>query len=442
MRILVISRYFPPENKIGAVRPSRFARYLNQYDGVEVDALTVSPLGFDTAELKDEYCGVKVMRAASSGFVKRMNRLLKRGSSENTAGAKSAGGDPQSNKSSSAAFKRKIRKLLFNTRERMLNRSYLKNAKNILKTANVRYDVVFSSYSTEFSHEVGLWYKKKNPAVIWITDYRDALWGAGSAPEQIKKGSAFVKRISVYCDAVTVVSQSITDIHKNDFKDKPVYVIPNGYDPEDTVTADSKNAESLLSIVYTGELYNGKRDLTPLFRAIFDLKSAEKLSFDDLEIIYAGKSGDVFEKQISSYPGIRYNNLGFIQRRDALTLQAKADILLLASWCEPNERSILTGKFFEYLQMRKPVICVISGSASGSELTQMINGHSLGISYEDALKDKDYRKLCDYLENQINSKKKNGYVQFSSDEEFISRYDYKNITSMLYDSIKKQIAAR
>ncbi len=435
MRVLIICRYFPPENRIGAVRPSRFARYLNQYDGCDVTALTVSPLGASTAEYKDEYRGVKVMRAAPSAFVSRINGALKRGGKGTPAA--NAGAVPQS-KSNSVTFKQKIRKILFRIRERMLDASYLRGAKKILKKENSVYDVVFSSYSTEFGHEIGLWYKKKHPDIRWITDYRDALWGADSTQKQIKKGSSFVKRISAKCDAVTVVSKSIIDIHKKDFGNKPVHVIPNGYDAEDTVVTESKNTGMPLSVVYTGELYNGKRDLTPLFRAIFDLKTAQKLDFDDLQIIYAGKSVDVFESQISSYPGIRYENLGFIPRSDALKLQADADILLLASWCEPNEKSIITGKFFEYLQMKKPIVCIISGSASGSELTEIINGHDLGISFEAANKEADHEALCAYIEEQLACKKENGRVRFTPDEDYIKRFDYKNVTEQLYGVIKPE----
>ena len=434
MRVLVICRYFPPENRIGAIRPSRFARYLDQYDGTEVDALTVSPLGADKTEQTDDYRGVKVMRAAPSAFVSRINGLLKRGDNDKPASA-DAGAPSQVKKSTSGTFKQKIRKVLYNVRERMLDASYLRGAKKILKKQSAVYDVVFSSYSTEFGHEIGLWYKKKHPAVKWITDYRDALWGADSTQKQIKKGSAFVRRMSEKCDAVTVVSKSIVDIHKDDFKNKPVYVIPNGYDAEDTVISDNINKDGALTVVYTGELYNGKRDLTPLFSAITGLQNVQKLDLHDLKIIYAGKSGSVFESQISPYPGIEYENLGFIPRQDALKLQAEADMLLLASWCEPNEKSIITGKFFEYLQMRKPIVCIISGSASGSELTEMINGHRLGISCEAARKETDQKALCGYIERQLSCKKEHGRVNFTPDEEFIDRFDYKNITSMLYEVI-------
>ena len=132
-------------------------------------------------------------------------------------------------------------------------------------------------------------------------------------------------------------------------------MIYNGYDHEDQLPEAISQSDKIVRLVYTGELYNGKRDLSPLFQAISTLLKEQKIQPEDIEIIYAGKSGDCFVSQISCFPGIKYTNCGFISRQDALALQSGADLLLLASWCEPNEKEVLTGKFFEYLQMKKPI---------------------------------------------------------------------------------------
>ena len=438
MNVLIICQYFPPENKIGAVRPSRIAKYLNRYKDVDVNVLTVEPLGTDSQLYKDDFNGVAVYRVPVPLFIKRLNSFLSRNGG---VSATRIGGTPsntENNNVQRVALKQRIRSILFVTREMMLNKAYYFGAKRVLRKLNNSFDVVISTYNTEFGHNVGYWYKKNHPTVKWITDYRDPLFGAYSTPKQKKHGTEFVKRISKACDAITVVSRGIIDIHKDDFDGKPVFLIYNGYDSEDPLPETVLQHEKIVRLVYTGELYNGKRDLSPLFQAISNLQQDHIIQPEDIEIIYAGKSGDCFVSQISCFPKIKYTNLGFVSRKDALFLQAGADLLILASWCEPNEKEVLTGKFFEYLQMKKPIICLISGSASGCRLTKIINEHSLGFSYESESKETDQELLRSYIEKQVMEKKKHGSVTFVGDNEFVKRFDYQSLTDGFYEIIKSK----
>lgn len=434
MNILVICQYFPPENKIGAVRPSRIAKYLNRYEDTDVSVLTVLPLNGCPDYLTD-YCGVRVYRAAPSSAIVRINKILKHGAaSEKTAGASPA--YPADN-TGHVGLKHFLRVKLFNIREKLLAYSYYHRAIRILGKTDTSFDAIISTYNTEFGHKVALWYKKKHPGVKWIADYRDPLCGAYSTPEQKKHGTEFVRRVSKYCDVVTVAGKGIIDIHREDFENKPVYVIPNGYDSEDTVQVSAVSPSGPVRIVYTGELYNGKRDLTPLFEAITELEKNDKIKPEDTEVIYAGKSGSSFLSQLSRFPGIKSRNLGFISREEALSLQSGADILLLATWCEPNDKEVLTGKFFEYLQMKRPVLCIISGSASGCALTEIINSHFLGCSYEAANRETDFGMLCDYIEKQVSAKKTLGHVEFTGDDEYVKKFDYKTRADDFYRIIKE-----
>lgn len=435
MNTLIICQYFPPENRIGAVRPSRIAKYLDRYEEMQVSVLTVEPIDVDSPVLDDYYFGVGIKRVAIPRFVKRLNSLLKRNQHTNSS---LHGEINNSYKKTSfkGAFKNYIRGRLFRMRECILNQAYYSKAKRLLKENNTKYDVVISTYNTEFGHKIGLWYKKRHPEIKWITDYRDALWGSYSTLKQKKHGIRFVKRVSKWCDEITVVSNSIVEIHKRDFSDKPVHIIPNGYDLEDSFSAINMKNGMALRIVYTGELYNGKRDLTPLFKAISELIEDGIIKSKDIEMVYAGKSYDCFKSQIDVFPEICYRNLGFVDRQEALSLQSSADILLLASWCEPNEKEILTGKFFEYLQMKKPIICIISGSASGCRLTRIIKDHSLGFSYEAVTNETDKKYLYEYLKKQIFAKKALGHVEFVGDDEYIKRFDYKTIAGDFYKIIQ------
>ena len=433
MNVLIICQYFPPENKIGAVRPSKLAKYLSRYDNMKVSVLTVAPLDIDASILQKDYCGANVYRVTAPAIVKRLNNALKANAStdynNNVRNAKHDNNVP------SCSIKRRLRSFLYSVRESVLDIAYYSEAKKWLNNNDNIYDVVITTYNTEFGHKVGLWYKKKHPDIKWITDYRDPLWGAYSTPKQINHGKKFVKRISSACDVITVVSKGIIDIHNDDFCGKPVFTIYNGYDSEDPLPNEMAATGNTVQMIYTGELYNGKRDLTPLFQAILELQKEKRIHTEDIEIVYAGKSGDTFTAQISRFSDIMYKNLGFISRQEALALQYRADILLLASWCEPNEKKVLPGKLYEYYQMKKPIICLISGNASGCRLTQIINEHTLGFSYEAANKEPDHNLLCNYIDKQVKTKKIKGFVDFIGDDEYVKQFDYKYIADGFYKII-------
>ncbi len=53
---------------------------------------------------------------------------------------------------------------------------------------------------------------------------------------------------------------------------------------------------------------------------------------------------------------------GLIPREEALKKQREAQILLLLTWNDPTERGVYTGKVFEYLAARRPILSIgISG---------------------------------------------------------------------------------
>lgn len=435
MNVLIICQHFPPENEIGSIRPSRIAKYLNTLDDITVTVLTVVPFDIEKKELSNDYYGCSIIRVKPCSIIRTLNDFLKH--NESITKTSISNNREINAKHSKKGIKAYIRKLLFDTREKLLHISYLRNAKTELGRRQWKYDVLLSTYNTEFGHKIALWCKKKHPDVKWIADFRDSTWNSHSTRTVIKQGIKFVKKVSRECDAITVVSQSIIDIHKKEFGTVPIYLITNGYDHEDISRVNKKMiVGGPLRIVYTGDLYNGRRDLTPLFHAITKLFTDRIISPDDIEIIYAGKSEDSFCSQIANYKEIHYSSVGFLSRDESLSLQANADILLLASWCEPNEKSVLTGKFFEYLQMEKPIICVVSGTETGSELSKMIHNHKLGICYEAATHDTDFVPLCRYLEKTVLEKKNTGKVAYQADEQYVFEFDYEKIANKFYDIMK------
>ena len=60
-----------------------------------------------------------------------------------------------------------------------------------------------------------------------------------------------------------------------------------------------------------------------------------------------------------------------VDRATALKKQAESQILLLLNWDDPNEKGVYTGKIFEYLGAKRPIIAV-SGSSAGDNVVQRL----------------------------------------------------------------------
>lgn len=115
-------------------------------------------------------------------------------------------------------------------------------------------------------------------------------------------------------------------------------------------------AEERFRIVYTGSLYGGRRDITPLLRALLRLEPA---LIDRIDLIALGPDSHLV-KQISDRKGPAGLNVlvDKLSHDQARAIQKHSDLLVLINWnlhgSEPDY--ILTGKLFEYEATGNPVL--------------------------------------------------------------------------------------
>ncbi len=431
IRLLILCRYFAPENKIGAVRPAKIAKYLARTGKYKITVVTVLPYGVDALPYEVTDAGIEIYRV-NSGRLSSFLHFEKKG--------QGASASSEIATAKKRTLKHRIISLLFDIRIMLEKRAQLKNAKRALKGQDKKFDAVFSTYNTEFGHLLAMWYKKRNTKVRWIADFRDSVWLTNSSEKHIKKAKKFAKNVAERCDFITAVTDGILKTHESDFGARTREVVYNGYDLED-VAAFEPISDGILRMVYTGELYSGQRDLTPLFKALDVLSKRGKIDLSKVLITYAGNSGGVFEHQIKPYPDIKYENRGFIPRSEAIRIQLDSHILLLASWCHKNDKFTLTGKFFEYLGAKRPILCTVAGDESGCILKTIINDNNLGYCYENATDSVDFDELCAFLEEQYNVLAKDGKCIYAPDAEAVKLFDYKNIalqTDKIINSLLNQ----
>jgi glycosyltransferase involved in cell wall biosynthesis len=140
----------------------------------------------------------------------------------------------------------------------------------------------------------------------------------------------------------------------------PVVTIYNGFDPDDykQIRSKPRKYNKKFTIVYTGTIYRGFRDPSPLFTAISSLKQEGLISSDNLSIVFAGMDADVSDIAKKYNLSDCYLYLGLLPREEALQLQYDADVVLFLEYNNPSAPGILTGKLFEYLYIARDILAV------------------------------------------------------------------------------------
>lgn len=197
--------------------------------------------------------------------------------------------------------------------------------------------------------------------VPWIADFRDVFDQKGLAENQA--GKAYLKRIEPSllktCSMITTVSEPLREILEARHH-KPVYVVENGFDHADYVGGQDPEARaSVFHIVYTGKIIFPLRDPSPLFEAVSELVTDGKIEPAKIKISFYGTEAESTLLELAGrYPGL--DGIVDIQPRiafqEAVAIQKRASVLLHLA--HGSERGILTGKVFEYLGARRPILCI------------------------------------------------------------------------------------
>ena len=136
---------------------------------------------------------------------------------------------------------------------------------------------------------------------------------------------------------------------------KPTAVIYNGYDAEHCAAGpfDGARGRDGLEIVYTGGIYPGYRDPSPLFAA---MKRLDDQGLSCRMIFHGIRPSTVAPlaeaQNVSHLVEVRK----VLSHDAALRRQRESDVLVLLQWNDPKEQGNVPGKFFEYLGARRPIL--------------------------------------------------------------------------------------
>ena len=193
--------------------------------------------------------------------------------------------------------------------------------------------------------------------VPWIAEFRDRWSGDPYYARPAWRQAMEVRlerRIVGSAQAIVTVSEPWAERYAEAYG-KPTLIVLNGFERDDYAGRESSGAvdSQFLEIVYTGGIYPGRRDPTPLFQALAlspQLRAAVRVHF------YGTSPEHV--RHLASEAGIadRVVVHPHVPRTEAVAVQQGADVLLLMQWNDPREQGNLPGKLFEYLGARRPIL--------------------------------------------------------------------------------------
>ena len=378
MKVLIITYYWPPAGGSGVQRWLKFVKYLQNFD-IEPIVYTVDNARYpkeDISLINEVPENIKVLKQpiwepTDLFFWKKKKEQKSRVSNAVNNG-----------------FLSFVRGNFFIPDPKVFwVNSSVKYLQEYLKSNKI--DVIISTGPPHSMHLIAKKLCQKNN-LKWIADFRDP-WTDLYYNKEFKqlslaknKNKKLETSVLINADCVLTVSNSL----KKEFvkQAKRVEVITNGFDDE-VLTNNLINLDSKFSISYIGLLpvqSNPKFLFTVLNELCIENPDFKK----DLNINFIGDISDVIKEDIETNNLSENTNfIGYVSHEKAIDYQKKAQVLLLLIPNVEKSEGILTGKLFEYLTAKRPILAIGPENGDLSEILKSTNaGVVVGFNNKEKLR--------------------------------------------------------
>lgn len=434
-KVLIIAYYFPPLGWSGVQRTLKFIKYLRDFDWEPI-VVTVGKTKFSILDksLEDELPkDIKIIRVDDI-VLKDVTDVMK----GQIKGYVEASINSISDESLKKLYEEEIEKKISELRDMvLLPDGNVIWANNVIKEINdkidfTEIDVVYTTSSPYSAHIIGE-YIKKEYSIPWIADFRDQWvdnpyidYNKDSLRYKLEKNME--KNIVFNCDRLIMVTPVITENYISTYKieKNKVITITNGYDEEDFKNIKSKKQNNKFTIVHNGSFYLKINPYT-VARVIKKLVENDIIDEKKIEIILNGNNDyniiNKFKEIMGKYSYIITIN-GYLSHEESLIKSNDADILLLICGEEESSKQVYTGKVFEYLRLRKPVLSI---SPKGSLVEKLLHETECGINAEYS----DIETIEKIILNYYNSWLKGNKIKVGAKN--IEKYERKELTKKLVE---------
>lgn len=431
-KVLIIAYYFPPLGWSGVQRTLKFTKYLQSF-GWEPVVVTVGKTKFsilDDTLMNEIPKGINILRFDDVRF-KDITDEVKEKMREYTKYSF----DMISDKDLKNEYEKSIEDAFEKLRERFLipdgnavwANNIIKNISNKLDLNSI--DIVYTTSSPYSAHLIG-YYLKKKYNLPWVCDFRDE-WtnnpylSTERESLRYKVEKNIEETILRYADRIVVTTPLICENYKKNFhvEEEKILTITNGYDEEDFNFKDVLDSKNYFKIIFNGSFHLGVNPFI-ILQAVKNLIIKKYIDKQKIKFIFIGKN----EEQVINIINEKYEHKdliewkGYLPHRESLQIASMANILFLSLGKGEKVKSVYTGKIFEYLRMKKPILSI---SPKDSLVDKLLSETGSGINFEDG----DLRGAESYILTQYNNWLCN--KEFIVNEDKIKKYERKYLTQKL-----------
>jgi glycosyltransferase involved in cell wall biosynthesis len=435
-RVLVVTHRFPPASTSGVQRPLGFVRYLGDY-GWEPVVLTVrDPVGASWDQELLSRIPPNAILIRTSWFNPRLigKRLYLLTVKQKRFGSKEE-----------LIFAPVTSSEAVNNVRRWMNVWLLvpdgaigwlpfavSRGLRAIKAHNVK--IIYSTSPPPTDHLIALILKRLT-GLPWVADFRD-LW-TQSPYKDSRQRYKLRWRYSLECwlerqvlmgaDHIVTVTEGLRETFLGLLSNSDTsrcQVITNGYDPA-AMEGIQRQASPMFTITYTGKFYGYQRSPVAFFQALSTLLEAGIIEPGTFQVKIIGTASREIAGIVEDYGlGKIVRLLHVMPHKQALQEQTDASVLLLVVGVSPGEKDSLTGKIFEYLAARRPILGMVP---QGSEVADLLHRSQAGTIVNPT----DPDAIGAAIQRLYQEFKTTGDVRWQGQEEFIREFSRPRLTAKL-----------
>lgn len=175
---------------------------------------------------------------------------------------------------------------------------------------------------------------------------------------------------------------------------------------------------------------NADRNPLSLWKAISEISKENDAFAADYQIQFVGKIAPEVRDCLEEYQIKNSRDIGYVSHQEVAKYQQKSQVLLLAVNNVKSAKGVITGKIFEYLQAKRPILAI--GPTNG-DLAEILKETNSGIivNFNDVanLKKEILQLYTSFIKGNL-----------ESNSSSIEQYHRRNLTEKLANIIKEIVS--
>lgn len=414
-KVLIVAYYWPPASSPGVQRWLKFTKFLENcgWKSIVITPKSGSYPNTDPTLLNDVAKSTEVIKTSTIEPFRMFNILS---GNANRGKVTSVGmGDI---KGSQSLFKKAsgyIRANWFIPDARKGWVPYaVKEGQKIINSQNI--DAIVTTGPPHSSHIIGLELSKRNN-IPWLADFRDPwtnIYYNNFLPRtQRTKEKDYKLESKILSEATSVSTVSNGLVQEFEDRAKSILLLPNGYDEEDFHSVNPTNESEVFEISYIGN-FKENQNCENFWRAISELSDELEGFREKIRVSLIGNVHITIKQTIDRFELNQVVTLeSFVEHQIAVERMANSSVLLFIIPNSEKNHQIITGKIFEYLASRTPLLSIgpIDGDASEilnscqrNKMIDYADSHSMKVRIQSHFEEWQLNGCTKSIKNDLHTK--------------------------------------